>query len=64
MITPSTVHVSVNHVDGMPDDLWLHFDMTFLVELPRDLARCLTYQLADRVGLMVVPLPSTSKAGE
>ncbi|MFH8492266.1 hypothetical protein [Streptomyces longisporoflavus] len=58
MITPSMVHVSASRVgDRLPDELWLHFDMTFLVELPRELARCLTYQLADRVGLVVTPAP-------
>ncbi|MCX4672414.1 hypothetical protein OG453_38150 [Streptomyces sp. NBC_01381] len=53
MITPSMVHVSANGRTGTPDELWLHFDMTLLVELPPDLARCLTYQLADKVGLLV-----------
>lgn len=52
MITPSMVHVSAGHVGGTPDEVWLHFDLTLLVELPHDLARCLTYQLADQVGLV------------
>ncbi|MET7364010.1 hypothetical protein ABZS76_36980 [Streptomyces sp. NPDC005562] len=56
MITPNMVHVSANTTNGAPDDLWLHFDMTLLVELPPDMARCLTYQLADRVGLVVTPV--------
>lgn len=63
MITPSMVHVSANQVGSAPDELWLHFDMTLLVELPHDLARCLTYQLADRVGLVVAP-PSNAPGAD
>ncbi|MEU4998238.1 hypothetical protein [Streptomyces sp. NPDC021622] len=48
-----------NRRGDAPDELWLHFDMTLLVELPPDLARCLTYQLANHVGLTVVPLSNT-----
>ncbi|KUF19596.1 hypothetical protein [Streptomyces silvensis] len=61
MIRPSTVHVSATRTSGPPGDLWLHFDMTQLVALPVELARCLTYQLAPRVGLVVVPLPNASE---
>lgn len=54
MIKP--LSVAVSHLGRRPHRvLWLVFDTRLLVELTPELARDLTYQLADYVNLAVFP---------
>ncbi|MEU6822788.1 hypothetical protein ABZ921_19350 [Streptomyces atriruber] len=55
MIKPTRAQVSRITGRAGPGALWLYFDSSDLVELTPELARDLTYQLGDELGLFVCP---------
>jgi hypothetical protein len=63
VIRPEHVHVSPGQQGSPTTDVWLHFDLRLLVELSPHTARSLVYELADQLGLFVVPVRPTSREG-
>ncbi|MGW2485172.1 hypothetical protein ACWCWQ_35685 [Streptomyces sp. NPDC001571] len=64
MIRPDMVHVAFFGRGEARDDVWLSFAPDVIAGLSGEQARCLTYELANGLGLVVLPRDIVGEVAE
>ncbi|WP_329400813.1 hypothetical protein [Streptomyces melanogenes] len=64
MIKPKVVHVVAFAPPGEPGPVWLALDTEVIIELTDDLARGVTYELGEQLGLSVAARDGIAGAAE